>query len=51
MSPFDAKEAMSPFDAKEVIVKGSGKDFDPDVVRAFIKAFKNGEMEIPNVVI
>ena len=45
------RKAMSPFDAKEIIVKGSGKDFDPDVVKAFIKAFKKGEMEIPNVVI
>ena len=45
------RKAMSPFDAKEIIVKRSGKDFDPDVVNAFIKAFKKGEMEIPNVVI
>ena len=45
------RKAMSPFDAKEIIVKGSGKDFDPAVVKAFIKAFKKGEMEIPNVVI
>jgi putative nucleotidyltransferase with HDIG domain len=45
------RKAMSPFDAKEIIVKGSGKDFDPHVVKAFMKAFKKGEMEIPNVVI
>lgn len=45
------RKAMSPFDAKEIIVKGSGKDFDPIVVKAFVKAFKKGEMEIPNVVI
>ncbi len=45
------RKAMSPFDAKEIIVKGSGNDFDPDVVNAFIKAFKKGEMEIPNVVV
>lgn len=45
------RKAMSPFDAKEIIAKGSGKDFDPAVVKAFIKAFKKGEMEIPNVVI
>ena len=51
MSDRPYRKAMSPFDAKEIIVKGSGKDFDPDVVKAFIKAFKKGEMEIPNVVI
>lgn len=45
------RKAMSPFDAKEIISKGSGEDFDPEVVRAFMKAFKKGEMEIPNVVV
>jgi putative nucleotidyltransferase with HDIG domain len=45
------RKAVSPFEAKEIIVKGSGKDFDPKVVDAFIRAFQNGEMEIPNLVI
>ena len=26
------RKAMSPYDAKDVIVKGRGKDFDPEVV-------------------
>jgi hypothetical protein len=38
-------------DAKEITIKGSGKDFDPNVVKAFIKTFNKGEMEIPNVVV
>jgi HD-GYP domain-containing protein (c-di-GMP phosphodiesterase class II) len=37
---------MSPFDAKEIIVKGSGTDFDPVVVAAFLEAFRFGEMDI-----
>ena len=45
------RKAMSPFDAKEIIVKGSGKDFDPKVVRAFLEAFSKGEMEVPSVVL
>jgi putative nucleotidyltransferase with HDIG domain len=45
------RKATSPFEAKEIIVKGSGKDFDPKVVAAFLKAFQNGEMEIPNLMI
>ncbi len=40
---------MSPFDAKEIINKGSGKDFDPRVVEAFLAAFRKGEMEVPDV--
>jgi putative nucleotidyltransferase with HDIG domain len=45
------RKAMSPFDAKEIIVKGSGTDFDPNVVRAFLEAFSKGEMEVPSVVL
>ena len=39
---------MSPFDAKEIIVKGSGTDFDPTVVNAFVEAFRKGELEVPD---
>jgi putative nucleotidyltransferase with HDIG domain len=45
------RKAMSPFDAKKIIEKGSGTEFDPKVVNAFLKAFGKGEMEIPNVVL
>jgi len=40
------RKAMSPLDAKEVIAKGSGTDFDPTVVKAFLKAFQAGALEI-----
>jgi HD-GYP domain-containing protein (c-di-GMP phosphodiesterase class II) len=42
---------MLPFDAKEIIVKGSGKNFDPQVVRAFLTVFSKREMEVPEVVL
>jgi putative nucleotidyltransferase with HDIG domain len=45
------RKAMSPFDAKEIIVKGSGTDFDPTVVGAFVEAFRKGELEVPTVVV
>ncbi len=45
------RKAMSPFEAKEIIVKGSGKDFDPEVVQAFVRAFEAGEMDVPNIVV
>ncbi len=45
------RKAMSPFDAKAIIVRGSDADFDPAVVEAFLKAFKNGEMEVPDVMV
>lgn len=40
------RKAMSPLDAKEIITKGSGTDFDPNVVKAFLKVFQRGELEI-----
>lgn len=45
------RKAMSPFEAKDVIESGAGKEFDPKVVKAFLKAFSRGEMEVPNVVL
>lgn len=39
-------KAMSPLGAKDVISKGSGTDFDPTVVKAFLKAFQSGSLEI-----
>jgi len=44
------RKAMSPFDAKETIVKGSGTDFDPVVVEAFLEAFRFGEMDMRTAV-
>jgi putative nucleotidyltransferase with HDIG domain len=43
------RKAMSPFEAREMIVKGSGTDFDPEVVDAFLATFSRGEMEVPFV--
>jgi putative nucleotidyltransferase with HDIG domain len=45
------RKAMSPFEAKEIIAKGSGTDFDPKVVDAFLAAFRRAEMEVPDVLV
>ncbi len=45
------RKAMSPFEAKEIITKGSGTDFDPKVVEAFLAAFRKAEMEVPEVIL
>jgi putative nucleotidyltransferase with HDIG domain len=45
------RKAMSPFDAKEIIIKGAGVDFDPAVVDAFLEAFGQREMEVPELVV
>ncbi len=45
------RKAISSFEAKEVIAKGSGKEFDPKVVKAFLSAFGRGKMEVPEVML
>ncbi len=45
------RKGMSPFDARDIIVKGSGTEFDPKVVDAFLTVFRRREMEVPEVVI
>jgi putative nucleotidyltransferase with HDIG domain len=40
------RKAMSPFEAKDIVVKGTGTDFDPAVVDAFLTAFQFGEMDV-----
>ena len=45
------RQAMSPFEAKSIIQKGSGADFDPQVVEAFLEAFRIGALEVPELVV
>jgi HD-GYP domain-containing protein (c-di-GMP phosphodiesterase class II) len=40
------RKAMSPFEARDIIVKGSSTEFDPKVVDAFQKAFRQGKLEV-----
>jgi putative nucleotidyltransferase with HDIG domain len=44
------RKAMSPFDAKDIIVKGANTEFDPQVVEAFLAAFRFGEMDVRSAV-
>jgi putative nucleotidyltransferase with HDIG domain len=45
------RKAMPPFEVKRVILNGSGSEFDPVVVQAFVEAFDNGALELPQVVV
>ena len=40
------RKAMSPFDARDIIAKGAETEFDPKVVAAFQKAFRQGKLEM-----
>lgn len=41
------RRAVTPFEARDLIIGGSGTNFDPIVVEAFVKAFAKGAMELP----
>jgi putative nucleotidyltransferase with HDIG domain len=45
------RRAIPPLDARETIIRASRTQFDPDVVGAFIDAFRSNEMEIPELVL
>lgn len=45
------RKASSVFEAKDIILKGSGKDFDPQVVQAFDACFRVGQMEVPEILV
>ena len=45
------RRALSPSDAREIILKDSGKAFDPAVVEAFETAFSVGDLEVPEIVV
>jgi putative nucleotidyltransferase with HDIG domain len=45
------RKGIPSFEAKEIIVKGAGHDFDPQVVAAFVEAFRRGALELPAVVV
>jgi len=43
------RKAMSPYEARDVVVRGSGREFDPAVVGAFLTEMKRGGMEVPEI--
>jgi putative nucleotidyltransferase with HDIG domain len=45
------RKGSAPFEAKEIIEKRSGIDFDPQVVKAFLSAFRKRNLEVPELVV
>ena len=45
------RKGSAPFEAKEIIQKRLGIDFDPQVVKAFLTAFRKRNLEIPELVV
>lgn len=45
------RRGRGPFEVRDTIAKGSGADFDPRVVEAFLAAFAAGKMELAEVLV
>ena len=45
------RRGIPPFEAREAIIKGSGTEFDPQVVNAFLAAFSQRGFEVPEVML
>ncbi len=45
------RKGSAPFEAKDIIEKRSGVDFDPQVVKAFLAAFRKRNLEVPELVV
>ncbi len=45
------RKGSSTYEAREILERGAGREFDPDVVSAFLRAFHKQQMEIPDLVL
>ncbi len=45
------RKGSQPFEARDIIEKRTGIDFDPQVVKAFLAAFRKRNLEIPELVV
>jgi len=45
------RKGRTSYEARTILEAGAGTDFDPEVVAAFVRAFRNQQMEIPDLVV
>jgi putative nucleotidyltransferase with HDIG domain len=45
------RKGSTPFEARDIIERGAGKEFDPVVVEAFLRAFRKQQLDIPDLVV
>ena len=45
------RKGSTAYEAREILERGAGREFDPEVVAAFVRAFRNQQMEIPDLVV
>jgi putative nucleotidyltransferase with HDIG domain len=45
------RKGSTAYEAREILERGAGRDFDPDVVAAFVRVFRKQQMDIPDLVV
>lgn len=45
------RKGSTTYEAREILERGAGREFDPDVVAAFVSAYRKNQMEIPDLVV
>jgi hypothetical protein len=45
------RKGSTTYEAREILERGAGKEFDPTVVEAFLRAFRKQQMDIPDLVV
>jgi putative nucleotidyltransferase with HDIG domain len=45
------RKGSTTYEAREILERGAGHEFDPEVVAAFVRAFRKQQMEIPDLVV
>ena len=45
------RKGSTVYEARDILEKGAGREFDPDVVAAFMRAFRKQQLDIPDLVV
>jgi putative nucleotidyltransferase with HDIG domain len=45
------RKGRTPYEAREIVEKETGREFDPQVVSAFLSAFNKQELEVPELIV
>jgi putative nucleotidyltransferase with HDIG domain len=45
------RKGSTPYEAREILERGAGHEFDPDVISAFLRAFRKQQLDIPDLVV
>jgi putative nucleotidyltransferase with HDIG domain len=45
------RKGSTPYEARDILERGAGREFDPEVIEAFLRAFRKQQMDIADLVV